>query len=571
MSYQSILEKHPKLQCQLKTLIGSTIKYNKNPDNRNIEPISTTMQWESLLKIYDDVSGKWVWKIEQCNTISNYFPNEEWSFYLDNNSLPPMPKKILHKIQYINDDCNICCPNGHAMIILSTDFIEHLGYSNCYCDKCPKKSNMIFFGERWCCPICKYDTCFQCVPKSKTTRLSEIIIESCNYETTDEEDNSQKIADDILKNLHEIKCNPNTHWTDIRSRGQSKLKTHLKNYRLNMKSVNNWIGNKTSINDVTLMHDKIILCKYPFNIDLEYYDENGSSDIESIIPIIAYGVLSNRPNKTCDIIKYIIMQSIAHDKFSLEAGDENGTDEVSTETCSIIMLYLNCLLYYCKERIPLDIINLSIILIEEHELPFSDKNILQEISIGLYGDTVPLRPDIKNAKGYIAHFMCLASRMEINYIFEKTEDLIKFCGSTCKKLDIHLISIKDRYKSLKLEYVSKTIDSYFVSYLSHDIYQTHISKKLKLEKIIINDLEENILSKILLNVIFDYNEVFIRKKVNILSLVCTKWWKYLVNKTPFNGKKFTMYMYINKYNIIGVYRLLKIKEQNIKSKTLTWL
>ena len=99
------------------------------------------------------------------------------------------------------------------------------------------------------------------------------------------------------------------------------------------------------------------------------------------------------------------------------------------------------------------------------------------------------------------------------------------------------------------------------------------NKKIKTDYITINDLNDNIFNTIMLKTIYSQNEIFIRKKVFILSLVCKKWWDYFNNNTPFYGEMLSIENYFRHED----YYSMKIeqfkKKSDIileKSKNFTW-
>jgi hypothetical protein len=547
--------KDNEIKTQLITLISKTYLYVKNPKNQRIKPYEPRNSEIYYITVWDEDLKQWIWRDFESGVILRSLPNDGYSWNLSDNAKPEMLRKVNYEIEYVNDKTSPKCQSGHPMIIVPTNFIEHLGYSNCYCDKC---MNKILVGKRWCCPQCKFDLCYHCISKFEKDKLDIFNIESCDYEISNQISERYKNQLLITEQMQGTKGNLETCLTKeemnkyVFSDQNECLK--LSDFRLNMSSINNWFGLYINENiSMDLINSEIVKCPNPYNIDLEHYDENGTSDEDAICSIIAYGILTNNTIRTCKILEYQIMQFISYDIYSEESG------EITSKTGSMIILYFNCLLFYCKERVKLDLIDLSLELIMEHEFPFTDDNILNEISIGLNSEVLPLRLNITEVRGFIPHFMSLASTLSYENIFEIIESSLKFWGRECLKLDTHMFNIKERFLKLRMEKMQRKTNLLFSNsivnpYIGNEKY---VNKKIKTDDLTINTMKNyDVFSKIMLKTIYSHNEIFIRKKVFILSLVCKKWWKYFINNTPFYGKQknnknlhcnLTIYCYSLKY------------------------
>lgn len=575
------------IKKQILWLIPNTILYSLDPFHTYISPplpFST-----NYTPIWDYEKNKWGWNHNKSKIITHVYPDKNYSFNLQINSRKQMKEKVIYDIEYNEENCPRC-DRGHSMIILPIDFIEFFTHIPCSCNKCSTK---LMLGKRWCCLLCvngeyngltmKTNVCLKCFPIPEKTNVFKI--ESCDYEKSNH--NSEKYKQQRLmieqKTTNLLNSFTVEEFNRMKLKNISQLSIELKDFRLNMNSSKNWFGKYIDYTDTlkdtysiigigkqfNLGNNEIITSSNPLNVDLDYYDESGTEDEDGICSIIAYGILTNNPLRTCEVIKSMIYSFISYEAYS----DDNDPQEVSSKTCSMIILYFNCLLFYCKERVMFDLIDLSLNFINDHEIPFLDDNVINETSIGLNSDVLPLRPNITEVRGYIPHFMCLASTLSSRNIFEIIESSIRLWGSHCEKLDIHIYNIKERLIKAKTEDLEWKTKLLFSKSLSQITLPFNQNKKIKTDYITINDLNDNIFNKIMLKTIYSQNEISIRKKVFILSLVCKKWWTFFNNNTPFYGEMLSIENYFRHED----YYSMKIeqfkKKSDImleKSKNFSW-
>ena len=587
------------IKKQILWLIPNTILYSIDPFHSYISP--PLPFGNNYTPLWDYQKDKWGWYHSKSKILTHVYPDKNYSFNLQINSRKQMTRKIIYDIEYNEENCPRC-DHGHSMIILPIDFIEFFTHIPCSCNKCSTK---LMLGKRWCCPLCvngeyngltmKTNLCFKCFPIPKKNNVFKI--ESCDCEISNH--NSEKFKQQTLMMNQKI-TNLSCSLTKEEIKNLSGLKNTnelsglentnelflnniylTKDFRLNMNSSKNWFGKYIDYTDTlkdtfilrtksefNLGNHEIITSSNPLNVDLDYYNEDGTEDEDGICSIIAYGILENNPLRTCEIIKSMIYSFISYEVYS----DDHEPQEVISKTASMIILYFNCLLFYCKERVMFDLIDLSLKLIQEHEIPFLDDNVINEISIGLNSDVLPLRPNITEVRGYIPHFMCLASTLSSRNIFEIIESSIRLWGSHCEKLDRHIYNIKERLLKAKTEQLKRITNLLFSKSLTRINLPFHI-KKIKTDYITINDFNDNIFNKIMLKTIYSQNEIFIRKKVFILSLVCQKWWKFFNNNTPFYGEMLSIenYFRYEEYYSMTIEQFKKKSDIMLeKSKNFTW-
>ena len=575
------------IKKQILWLIPNTILYSLEPFHKYIDPPLPFNTNYTVLWDYE--KDKWGWYHSKSKILTHVYPDTNYSFNLQINSRKQIRRIVTYDIEYNEENCPRC-ERGHSMIILPIDFIEFFTHIPCSCNKCSTK---LMLGKRWCCPLCadgeyngltmNTNVCLKCFPIPKKTNVFKI--ESCDYEISNHNSEKYKEARLIIEQKFANLLNSFTveEFNRMKSKNISELSIELKDFRLNMNSSKNWFGKYIDYTDTlkdtyniigigkrfNLGNYEIITSSNPLNIDLEYYDETGTEDEDGICSIIAYGILTNNPLRTCEVIKSMIYSFISYEAYS----DDMEPKEVTSKTTSMIILYFNCLLFYCKERVMFDLINLSLKLIQDHEIPFLDDNVINEISIGLNSDVLPLRPNITEARGYIPHFMCLASTLSSKNIFEIIEYSIKFWGSHCEKLDRHIYNIKERLIKAKSEDLERKTNLLFSKSLSRITLPFNQNKKIKTDYITINDLNDNIFNTIMLKTIYSQNEIFIRKKVFILSLVCKKWWEYFNNNTPFYGEMLSIENYFRHedYYYMTIEQFKKKSDIMLeKSKNFTW-
>lgn len=577
------------IKKQILWLIPNTILYSLEPFHKYIDPPLPFNNNYTALWDYNE--NKWGWYHCKSKILTHVYPDTNYSFNLQINSRKQMKRKVIYDIEYNEKNCPRC-DRGHSMIILPIDFIEFFTHIPCSCNKCLTK---LMLGKRWCCPLCvngehngltmNTNVCLKCFPIPEKTNVFKI--ESCDYEKSNNISEKYKEQRLIIEQKFTNLLNSFTfeEFNQMKLKNISELSIELKDFRLNMSSSKNWFGKYIDYTDTlkdtyslrqksefNLGNNEIITSSNPLNVDLDYYDENGTEDEDGICSIITYGILENNPLRTCEIIKSMIYTFISYEAYS-EVNGELEPQEVTSKTASMIILYYNCLLFYCKERVMFDLIDLSLNFINDHEIPFLDDNVINEISIGLNSDVLPLRPNITEVRGYIPHFMCLASTLSSRNIFEIIESSIRLWGSHCEKLDRHIYNIKERLFKAKTEDLERKTNLLFSKSLIKNTLPFNQNKKIKTDYITINDLNDNIFNKIMLKTIYSQNEIFIRKKVFILSLVCKKWWDYFNNNTPFYGEMLSIENHFRDTDYYSMTIEQFKKKSDIvleKSKNFTW-